>query len=168
MGKLTAVKVRNEKRPGRYADGGGLYLLVRPERSKSWVLHVVVNGRRRDYGLGGVDLVPLAEARDKALEGRRVAKGGPTRACIGSKPQRNPHLSGSCRAIPRNHQNGLEERKAFGLMIFSRKVRGASMVSLSSKSALRMFRPYVGSTTEPRTRTCSSDEENEPCSAFAR
>lgn len=74
--KLNAIKVAKEKQPGRYADGKGLYLLVRPTGAKSWVLRVVVNGRRRDFGLGAVDLVSLAEAREKAIEGRRLAKQG--------------------------------------------------------------------------------------------
>lgn len=76
MAKLTAKAVEKMKQPGRYADGGGLYLHVRPEGSKAWVLRVVVNGRRRDFGLGSIDLLSLAEAREKALEGRKLAKEG--------------------------------------------------------------------------------------------
>jgi integrase len=72
---LTAVEVRNAK-PGRHADGKGLYLLVKPSGSKSWVLRVQVGGRRRDYGLGSLDLVSLTEARDRALEYRKAAKSG--------------------------------------------------------------------------------------------
>lgn len=72
---LTAKQVQHAK-PGRHGDGKGLYLLVKPTGSKSWVLRVVVNGRRRDYGLGSVDLVTLSEARDKATEGRKLAKRG--------------------------------------------------------------------------------------------
>lgn len=72
---LTAVEVRNAK-PGRHADGKGLYMLVKPSGSKSWVLRVQVGGRRRDYGLGSLDLVSLTEARDRALEYRKAAKSG--------------------------------------------------------------------------------------------
>ena len=31
--KLTALKVRHATEPGRYGDGDGLYLNVRPQRS---------------------------------------------------------------------------------------------------------------------------------------
>lgn len=75
MGKLTAVQVRNAK-PGRHADGLGLYLLVKPSGAKSWVLRVQVAGRRRDFGLGSTDLVSLQEAREKARETRKAAKAG--------------------------------------------------------------------------------------------
>lgn len=75
MGKLTALQIKNAK-PGRYADGNGLYLLVSPTGSKSWVLRVQVDKRRRDYGLGSLDVISLAKARERALERRGWAKDG--------------------------------------------------------------------------------------------
>jgi Arm domain-containing DNA-binding protein len=35
---LTAIKVRALKKPGRYADGNGLYLIVEPSGAKRWML----------------------------------------------------------------------------------------------------------------------------------
>ena len=49
---LSAVFVRQVKKPGRHADGNGLYLMVEPRGAKRWVLRTVVHGRRRDIGLG--------------------------------------------------------------------------------------------------------------------
>lgn len=72
---LTTLQIKNAK-PGRYADGKGLYLLVGPTGSKSWVLRVQVDGKRKDYGLGSLDLISLSEAREKAQEWRKVAKAG--------------------------------------------------------------------------------------------
>lgn len=89
---LSAVQVRNAK-PGRHADGNGLYLYVKPSGSRSWILRIQTAGRRRDLGLGSVlmerrekapDHVPLgalreltlAEARDKAVLGRTLVKAG--------------------------------------------------------------------------------------------
>ncbi len=73
---LTAVKVRALTKPGRYADGNGLYLVVEPSGAKRWMLRTVVQGKRRDIGLGGLSLVTLAEAREKALAYRKVARDG--------------------------------------------------------------------------------------------
>lgn len=73
---LTARLVQTLKTPGRFADGGGLYLLIAPGGSKSWVLRTVVMGTRRDLGLGGVDLVSLAEAREEARRLRKIARDG--------------------------------------------------------------------------------------------
>ncbi|MCC0056779.1 MAG: integrase arm-type DNA-binding domain-containing protein [Rhodobiaceae bacterium] len=73
---LTAVAVKALTKPGRYADGNGLYLVVDPSGAKRWLLRTVVRGRRRDIGLGSCRLVSLAEARDKALAMRKVAREG--------------------------------------------------------------------------------------------
>ena len=86
---LSVRKIQHAK-PGRHSDGNGLYLLVRPSGSKSWVLRVHHNGRRRDFGLGtaitnviDVDVplqkrksLTLAQAREKARLARELAKAG--------------------------------------------------------------------------------------------
>lgn len=72
---LTARQVQS-KPLGTYADGGGLYLRVGPTGARSWIFRYQVRGRRRDLGLGPVDLVTLAEARDKAFAARKMVFGG--------------------------------------------------------------------------------------------
>ena len=76
MGKLTVAQIRALKEPGRYSDGDGLILeFTRPGRAY-WFVRVQHNGRRRDIGLGPVDEITLAKARDKAHEARKaLAKG---------------------------------------------------------------------------------------------
>lgn len=61
-----------------HAVGGvpGLYLSVAPGGSRSWVLRVTVNGKRREMGLGGFDDVTLAKAREKARAVRQQALDG--------------------------------------------------------------------------------------------
>ena len=73
---LTAVQVRALSKPGRYADGNGLYLVIEPSGAKRWILRTLVQGKRRDMGLGGLSLVTLAEAREKALAYRKLAREG--------------------------------------------------------------------------------------------
>ncbi len=75
MGKLTARHVQSAK-PGTHIDGKGLLLRVRNDNAKSWVLRVQYDGRRRDVGLGSVDVLTLAEARDKAAALRKIALTG--------------------------------------------------------------------------------------------
>lgn len=67
MQGLTALQVKNAK-PGRHADGRGLYLLVRPGGSRSWVLRTQVEGRRRDLGLGSTNKLSLSQARARAAD----------------------------------------------------------------------------------------------------
>ena len=63
-------------RPGRHCDGQGLYLLVQPSGTRSWVQRLVFRGRRHELGLGSLPLVSLAEAREKAVAHRKVAREG--------------------------------------------------------------------------------------------
>ena len=76
MAKLTAAKVKNISDPGMYGDGGTLYLRVARGGSKSWIQRLTIDGKRCDIGLGGYPLTSLAEARDKAFENRKAARGG--------------------------------------------------------------------------------------------
>ena len=72
---LSAAFVRSAP-PGRHADGNGLYLFVQPSGTRSWIQRLLVRGRRRELGLGSLALVPLAEAREKALANRKLARQG--------------------------------------------------------------------------------------------
>ncbi len=74
--KLTVRAVSAANKPGLYSDGGGLYLAVARGGSKSWLYRFMLRRRARDMGLGGVDVVSLAEAREKALEARKLVKAG--------------------------------------------------------------------------------------------
>lgn len=70
---LTAIEIRNAK-PGRHADGDGLYLVVRSATSRSWVLRTQVDGQRKDYGLGSANIIAPAKARAMAAEMRTRIK----------------------------------------------------------------------------------------------
>ena len=91
-GKLTKKLVENLG-AGRHGDGGGLYLVVDPSGARRWIVRVVVKGQRNikgaplrtDFGLGGADVVTLNQARERALEYRRMAKQG-----------LNPRFNASC------------------------------------------------------------------------
>jgi integrase len=81
--KLTAQKVENLSQPGRYGDGGGLYLQVsswknaRDERqiSKSWIFRYQLNHRSHDMGLGGFPTISLAKARAEAAQAKAMMLG---------------------------------------------------------------------------------------------
>ena len=73
---LTPTKVRQEKKPGRYADGQGLYLHVSETGARWWLWRGMVHGRRREIGMGSARLVTLAEARETARTWRRIARAG--------------------------------------------------------------------------------------------
>lgn len=73
---LTAKFVEGAREPGKYFDGHGLFLRVQPNGARQWVQRIVIRGKRRELGLGNPSLVPLADARAKALENRKLARSG--------------------------------------------------------------------------------------------
>jgi integrase len=71
-GRLRPRQVETVKEDGMYADGGGLYLQVRlGGRAKSWIFRYAVDGRERSMGLGPLDTIGLAEARERARKCRQ-------------------------------------------------------------------------------------------------
>src|SRR5450631_294314 len=73
---LSAAKVRTLKEPGDYLDGRGLYLQVRSESSKSWLLKFSLFKRAREMGLGSAFDFTLADAREKRDTLRKQIKLG--------------------------------------------------------------------------------------------
>lgn len=61
------------REPGKYFDGNGLFLLVRPNGGKQWVQRIMIRGKRTELGLGSPPAVPLSTARKLALENRGSA-----------------------------------------------------------------------------------------------
>lgn len=92
LNKLTVKSVETTKPEAklkRYSDGGGLYLVVTPAGVKRWAflwrsqstLGKPVDGKRktttrREMGLGTVDAVSLAKARELAAECRSMIASG--------------------------------------------------------------------------------------------
>ena len=80
LNRLTAVEVRSIDEKGMHHDGGGLYLQVSGAGAKSWIFRFTLDGRAREMGLGPVHAIPLAEARKRAAECRRMRVEGSTRS----------------------------------------------------------------------------------------
>lgn len=74
--RLTALQVTKLTKPGLYGDGGGLTLQITPAGAKSWLHRYMIGGKPYAMGLGPTHTVSLAEARQKALEGRRLLLDG--------------------------------------------------------------------------------------------
>ncbi|OJW44495.1 MAG: diguanylate cyclase [Thiobacillus sp. 65-1059] len=70
---LTDSRIRQTKapdRPTKLADGGGMYLLLRPDGSRYWRLDYRFDGKRKTLALGVYPEISLGEARRR----RRAAK----------------------------------------------------------------------------------------------
>ena len=78
---LTATGISKTRKVGYHADGGGLYLQVAPTGAKTWIFRYTRRsgegkGKRREMGLGGLDALTLAQAREKAATCRHQVLNG--------------------------------------------------------------------------------------------
>lgn len=76
INRLTTLGVKALREPGMHADGQGLYLRIDQTGARRWVLIYHHGGRRREMGLGSLEKVKLAEAREAAEAARRQVKAG--------------------------------------------------------------------------------------------
>jgi hypothetical protein len=86
INKLSSKRVSTAKRPGMYGDGAGLFLNIGPTGAKSWIFRYSSPtvkrrgkpqlGQQRDMGIGPLHTIGLADAREKAVECRKLVLAG--------------------------------------------------------------------------------------------
>ena len=76
--ELSALEVNRLTTPGLHFVGGvaGLTLQVMPSGARSWILRVMIGGKRREMGLGGFPDVTLVGAKEAARSARLKIKDG--------------------------------------------------------------------------------------------
>jgi integrase-like protein/Arm domain-containing DNA-binding protein len=155
---LSAVKVRALSEPGWYADGNGLYLVVDASGAKRWLLRTVIRRKRCDIDLGGLSLVSLAEAREKAFQFRKIARNGGDRIAERRKAEPIPafeelasELHASKKPEWRNQKHAaqwLSTLKAYAL----RKIGRRRVDDVDSDAVLSVLRPIWGEKPETASR----------------
>ena len=74
--KLTDAQLRNLSEPGRYFDGGGLYLELTGAGGRYWRLKYRHGGKEKRLAFGVYPEVSLKGARAQSAEARKVLKSG--------------------------------------------------------------------------------------------
>jgi integrase len=76
--KLTDRQAKAFKEPGRYADGGNLYLVVTKALTRQWIFRYRWHGKEKELGLGSAAAgrVTLQQAREKAQKARENIAAG--------------------------------------------------------------------------------------------
>ena len=72
LDRLNAIQVSKRMKPGYHLDGAGLYLAVGASGSKSWIFRYRYQGREHEMGLGSINALTLAEAREMARQQRKL------------------------------------------------------------------------------------------------
>ncbi len=78
MGKLTVKKIESmiKGKPGRFADGDGLYFVVPKSGKPFWMLRYTNNKKRKEMTLSRYEDLTLADARAKAAEKSQEHRNG--------------------------------------------------------------------------------------------
>lgn len=162
-GKLNVKQVEALKAPGRYSDGGNLYLRVSKNGGKRWVFFYRFGGKRRDMGLGSAAPfgVGLAEARRRADAARALVRDGTDPISVMGRKARQK----SARRVPlfgefadqfineqapkyRNEKHLAQWRMTLGERYCS-KIRSVPIDQVDTDAVLSVLRPIW--TTVPET-----------------
>jgi integrase len=158
--KLTARKVETAG-PGRYGDGGGLYLVVSIAEARKWVFRFTFGGRVTEMGVGSASVVSLAEARDRAHEARKLLQAGENpiaakrRAALASAGVPTfgavaDELLAAKRSEWRNEKHQAQWRSS--LMEMARPLRGKRVDEIDTEVVLAVLKPLWQSKPETASR----------------
>jgi integrase len=144
---------------GRHGDGTvkGLMLVVRDSGARGWVLRYQIGGRRRDMGLGPYPEVGLADARDAALENRRLIKRGidplaqRTRSKLRTFKETAEALIESKKPGWRNAKHAAQWTRTLTTYAHP-KLGGLDVKSVDTEAVLDVLRPIWTTKTETASR----------------
>ena len=156
MGKLTARKVETAK-AGKYGDGGGLQLAVASTGAKKWVLRFLWHGKAREMGLGSYPEVGLADAREKALAGRRLARSGVDPIAARKIGEGVPTFGGIADEIAGQLSEGFrnEKHKAqwrMTLTVYAEPLRAKAVDKIETADILAVLQPIWQTKPETASR----------------
>jgi integrase len=156
MGKLTDRKVKTAK-PGKYGDGGGLQLAVAAPGAKKWVLRFLWQGKAREMGLGSYPEVKLAEAREKAMAGRRLARSGIDPIAERKQDKRVPTFGKLADEVVAEQSKGFRNEKhkaqwAVTLREYAAPLRPMPVDAITTEDILAVLKPIWSTKTETASR----------------
>lgn len=110
---LSAANVTAITAEGTHRVDRGLYLQIRSDGTRSWLLRYRFRGRMRWMGLGPVRLVNLSEARRKALSAQKLLLDGHDPIVVRDAERRPSSMTfGECAAeYIRTHEAGWKNAK---------------------------------------------------------
>lgn len=169
VGRLTARKVEALVEPGRYADGGNLYLLISPNGGKRWTFFYrfgkSTDGRpvRKEMGLGSAakGQVSLAEARAKAADARKLLSGkiDPLEAKAARRHAERtiPSFGDFADEYLKSHRPKFRNEKhaaqwEMTLKTYCQPIRSLSVSTIDTETVLKVLQPIWTSIPETASR----------------
>jgi integrase len=161
INRLSARTVETLSKPGRHADGGGLYLSISGGGRRRWVFMYVRNGKQREAGLGSAAKggVTLKAAREKAAEGRAMLAAGlePIPAWNKLASEEVPTFGAAADAFLETHQGGWrnDKHKAQWGMTLTRycsPIRETLVDAMDTEAVLSVLKPLWARAPETASR----------------
>ena len=157
--RLTALDVKGDRtKPGRYADGNGLYLNVAAGKSKSWVFLWMRMGSCREMGLGSYPTVSLVAARQRADECRRqvaerldpISRDGNSEAPVTFGEAADKFVASMASSF-RNEKHRDQWKMTFGDS-YCAKLRKLSISAVDTEDVLQVLTPIWQTKAETASR----------------
>ena len=154
---LTALRVRRLTKPGRHADGGGLYLAISERGAKSWLFMWKRGGVRKARGLGSADTVSLAEARELAADARKLVREGRDPPSAKALKAGVPSFAQCAAQFMAAKEPGWRGRKhkyqvRLALETYAAPLRSLPVDQINTEHVLAVLRPLWKSKTETAKR----------------
>lgn len=161
--KLRDTQCRSAP-PGRYGDGDGLWLYVRPPDRRSWVFIYIRQGVRREIGLGAYGnqsgKISLAEARARADEARDIIKNGgdPAKEMVHRRKAVKARTFGECADdLLETKQTAFRNDKHLAqwkmtLADYAKSLRRKPVADVSTDDVVRVLRPIWQDKNETASR----------------
>jgi integrase len=158
VNRLSARSVASLSKPGRHADGNGLYVVVDKSGAKRWVFMSWAGGRQVETGLGGIAAISLAMARERAQECRRLVANGksPTEARRRQSPQQ-PTFGDIADEVIASLQDGWRNAKhgaqwQMTMRVYAAPIRSKPVANVSTDDVLKVLRPIWTEKAETASR----------------
>jgi integrase len=169
MAKQLAVSsartVETLTKAGRHNAGDNLYLSINKTGGKRWVYLYVFGGKRRELGLGSAakGFVNLADARDKAIEARKLISAGEDPIKVMGKSARAiaergiPDFGSFADDYlathgPKFRNNKHKAQWAMTLQTYCASIRSRPVNEISTDDVLRVLQPIWSKIPETASR----------------
>jgi integrase len=161
INRLSARTAETLTKPGRHADGGGLYLSISGEGRRRWVFMYVLKGKQREAGLGsaGKGGVSLKVAREKAAEGRAMLRAGVEPLAAWNKPaaEEVPTFGVMADAFLDTHKDGWRNDKhrqqwTMTLTRYCEPIRATPVDAIDTEAVFSILKPLWARAPETASR----------------
>lgn len=157
VNRLSALFVRTAKEPGRYADGGNLYLSISPNGGRRWVFLFRWKGKPTEMGFGSAREVALARAREKATEARALLAEGLNPIEKREQQRAIPTFGEAADALIDSKEPGWRNTKHVAqwrmtLTEYAASLRSKSVDSIDTEDVLKVLKPIWQTKPETASR----------------